>query len=546
MSYIYSSARRVIIMNEDIASACNIKSESFSSNYNFLKRILYFENKEGFPSLFKLTFDVTHNYPISVFENYYNSFALRKSPNAPLLPIAVRHVDDTGTYYIERPPFRAKIDYKDTKARLDSRSTTNLEIWIPWTITAIPASFSRSYNPSNVTISYSYKQLESYNDSYVYSLYPNSHTGNSLCWSSSFSRLLNNLERNDVSSLDFDYSYWYSTIMSDYFGGGWNTDLASRSLGILCNNLYQDFLCNTNTENSLTDEELSSSFKNYIDKKEIKNKFPIYHKFLMSEEYPEFYQSLCATIRDQFGYSLKHAKAILSAHSSYHRSFKVYSEPNFVKFLVFMSHLSLEETINFYKEIVDFFPKNKRVYCSFKEIVANQKTSEDREDMRNLLLHPINTALSSDSKAYAASFERMKKYTFNILLQNPKTDHQKSCLYEMNDELFAVMYDMRIDIEPLIDFILEQIKLCYNNPEHVKNNFIVFDLEAKTFSLLSNEQHKDYLSHLKKDFKNSASNYVTQNAKKYKKYSLHSEKSYCYRHLSNFVNGTSDRHLFSN
>lgn len=145
-----------------------------------------------------------------------------------VLPMAVRYYDSSplGKYYlIERPPFKANIDYSRSKsyqARRPHSSIQGKEIWLPWTCVGIyiPSTASQ-YGDMRVSLFFNDSSLSSPDDILMNSYFPNcSSSSANVCLGSTLSRVPYDQDNTPISQVVND-------IYNDYFSGGWNNDISS-------------------------------------------------------------------------------------------------------------------------------------------------------------------------------------------------------------------------------------------------------------------------------------------------------------------------------
>lgn len=132
-------------------------------------------------------------------------------------PIATRYIDSQGTYYIERPPFQANIDYKMGGAQSRTKKKlTDTMVWVPWTLFVLNPKTQKS------AMYFSHKSLTNMDDIYFATYLPNTYQDGSICYSSS---IYNMPEYSTFSSLSV--SQLYSFYINEYFAGAWNADLSN-------------------------------------------------------------------------------------------------------------------------------------------------------------------------------------------------------------------------------------------------------------------------------------------------------------------------------
>lgn len=360
-----------------------------------------------------------------------------------LLPLAVRYVSKAGFYYIERPPFKINISYKNSRAYTSSKIVDDLSIWIPWTMTVLPPSFINKYDPSSVKIFYSNQSLKNLKTGYTYSFLPNSYTDAKICWSNSFNTVSSGDKVKDEIA-PFDFTYWHSMLFNDYMLGGWNNDLFSRPLSIITK------------RNS---EHYRNRYFDDISLEDYQTKFPLLHKYRETDDYKDLYNSLISIAINKFDMTKQKAiKAISrdSLPSDTHQN-----NNDYVKFFSFMSLLSLEETLSFYKEILEI-----------SDLIKKHTTRE-----------------SSSSVYYSKDVYNSFVTTFSKILSNSDDYIDES--YEENEEVTDFGVPVQYPIVKTITgnnpkYSLEKASLVYKN---VRILFILQNLNAKQRTLLSSNDH---------------------------------------------------------
>jgi len=440
-----------------------------------------------------------------------------------LMPLAVRYIDKSGSHYIERPPFKINISYKNARAASPGVVVDTLSIWVPWTLTLIPSSFVNNYTPNSVKIYYSYTQLTDPKTLYFNSFFPNSYGDGRICWSNSFVDLTaNDKLKSELSS--FDFRYWHSMMFNDYMLGGWNNDLHSRPLAILSNRHggLASYLSSTLQE--VTDEEY-------------KTDFPLVDMFRNTQDYPDLYKKIVDIMINTF--HIKRSKVNGAATNSTYDSY--ITNYDYVKFFSFMSLLSLEETLAFYEQVAKLERLiNSRInrsshnnYSSglrsclnglsikFSEIVKtypeeliddlhneyNENYFDDTlvplnfTDIGVRVQDPIVRTISGENPRYSIADAARNYSTVNfIFLFQNTTDAQKTKLsgdssYGQYEELFCFLDDQGFDFAPLMKF--------YANI-HALSNKIVFvkvDCKQKTYTFHDVSEFNEYIDQLKIRFK---------------------------------------------
>lgn len=312
---------------------------------------------ESLPLLYKFPCTFLQQSPTDSLTDYQN-LLIDSNNTKNVLPMAVRYVDSCGNHYVERPPFKIAIDYKNDRAYENYpkefvSSSSGLEMWIPWTIMVIPSFFASTYDVSSVKLYFSHKSLESMSDSYLKMFLPNSYSDSRICMSNSFDHVVS-LSDDHHMSKSFDLRYWHSLILNDYMLGGWNSDLESSLLRKL------DSL---NTD----DGRLTEALK----------KYPILNSYVNIKDFDSILDSAVGVCQTYFGCTKKRSKDIMCRI----KAKKFEHKDSYVKFFCYISLLSLEDTLSFYEQIQSFFSEVRDSYydlqylCKvFDSIVTEAKT----------------------------------------------------------------------------------------------------------------------------------------------------------------------------
>ena len=407
----------VVRISSDKASHYTMSSIN-ASDYDYGMNWFYANFKIPLPVINR--FSLTRNMSVDtekIIEDKYNKeSALNKQS---LLPLSVRYIDKSGNYYIERPPFKIKINYKNSRAMLNGTVVDDLEIWIPWTLMIIPHSFSLNFDPSSVCLFYSNEQLSSTKTHYVRSLFPNSYENNSICWSQSFQKLIStDNTRDDLSS--FDLTYWHSMILNDYMMGGWNNDLQSSSLNNITQHFYHRlsfYADNLRERKGMTPKEAEE----YIFKK-----YPSLYRYIHMEKFPELSQKVRSILMNKF-HLPKNAACMLTDLSYVPSGRKRRDNYDHVvgyaycKLLAFFSVCSLSETLDFYSDVssylLEFSPNSiyGRYTYSFSKIISdyNRDFTYERASSNYPILLPF-TSLTNNNidllSSSASSYKNLKIY----------------------------------------------------------------------------------------------------------------------------------------
>lgn len=209
----------------------NIK-QNYEYNLYDARRNLFFSTR------YKnhIQFSSTENY------FYYNSFitspytsyiesssnTLFDKDNFSLYPMAIRYAQpQLGFYVIERPPFKLRIDFSNSKSYLSRKKIKFLEdceIWVPWTISVISLKTSllgispRFSDNFSFALYFNDRPLSSFDDILLNCYLPNT-SSSFVCFGQDTNKISELIEKNF-----FDISSIYNQAFADYFSG-WNSDL---------------------------------------------------------------------------------------------------------------------------------------------------------------------------------------------------------------------------------------------------------------------------------------------------------------------------------
>jgi hypothetical protein len=388
----------------------------------------WYDNKEV-PTL--LTVDVS-----SIFSGktesvvYAHKQTVYPKVDSNLLPIATRYITSEGYYFVERPPFQVDIDLYVTKNRYsDNRRKMNpYKIWIPWTLTI--------FNPndlSDVKIMFSHKPLSSMEDVYSPSFLPNAYMDGRICFASSLSDIsVENIDKKDIR-------YIYSMIFNEYMNGGWNLDL---------------------TPNVLRFFQYVPSFEN----------FPALCKFLSPDKVllRKTYPKMTTRQLENFNFSTA-SRSTLSV---------------FNYFFTQLSMLSLEETLEFYKEISEFPTNSRYGKCTY--------TFQDF----------LDTIKKNPKTAFVASYENFSSTVQDILIQNSNLDesfflYQSFPVIVYNIDSTNLNSSFRLKYYFDLSSLHEILEHYVNNTS--KNIVYLLDYATKQFSIvdIQNTISNDYYDFIK-------------------------------------------------
>lgn len=494
------------------------------SDYTYASRWYHAAFEEYLPVISSFRIIKNFSVPTDDFEkNQIQSQKLLSNPN--ILPLSVRYIDDLGTYYIERPPFKVKINYKNARAMYHGAIVDDLEIWIPWTLMIIPASFYNHFDPTHVRMYYSHKPLQSLEDSYLYSFLPNTYSHGAICWSQSFQKLISlDQTKNQINS--FDATYWHSMIINDYMMGGWNNDLQSKNTSCLFQHaIHSSYLDNT-------------SFKN---EQSLSDAVPMIHKFIHMEKYPDLCSKVSGMLINRFGYSKEHADYITNFHSSFlkptRRRRRDYSNNDqhgyeYSKILSFFSTLSLSETLEFYSQHEKYLKSVSRsdrysfynTIISFEDIIAETSKEVDVRPEEIPLNLPISSVTKDNIEMFELSSSKYKSVLFYFVLINTgavqrRKIHEYS--HYSNALICQIFSEFNIDISQFLN-------LLDNSEDITKNGKIYVSIDAKTSQIAIHD--KKYFIDLFSTINQSITEKIQQyellsknnaDRKRYERYSYH-------------------------
>lgn len=506
-SYSFVTATEENYISATISSVGNSVYNGIRSNY-------YALTKSNLPFVFP--FNVSRNYTVSTSAVIDNQTEIKKIiSNKELMPVAVRYIDRYGTYYVERPPFRVNVNYKNDRAASNTTEfVKDIQIWVPWTMMSIPSVFANTFDAHTIRLAYSYKPLEKKQDYYVSSLYPNSYADGRICWSNSFNSVSSlNEDKNQVKP--FDLTYWHSLILNDYMMGGWNNDLYSNCLRNLLDIPFRNI-------------QLDS---NYSQEKFLKN-CPLLYKLVYLSEDKSIVNQVNKICVQNFSMTNKRAQMITYQQPYSNRGqHNIRERDNFVRLIAYMSLLSLEETLQFYKELFYFYKNYMSSYLSVgfqsfstfckEEIREIQREAYDDDYRTGIsIAAPIANYISSPKALENGDVHKssLNSKFINIycLIEGLTVDQDNRLSSIYNLDLHNVFDELKINHSlyfSLINFIL--------NTEDSKL-FIKLNPAKKSFSISSIDELKKIMS----DTSNRIKAYVEDYEKKHAKKNVYSHKMY--------------------
>jgi len=396
-------------------------------------------NKNLFPYSIILGRDKSFSSSLS---DFYQSFYTSKFTNTPtsLNPIAVRYIDSSGNYYIERPPFQVEIDFSVTFNKKKKMSPA--KIWIPWTVAVV--------NPSSLNDTYFYfssSSLFSEETKYIVCPLPNIYADARVCFANSLNSL-------PLDNSDQDFRYKYSAIINEYFAGGWNLDLSSSLT-------------------SFVNSFLTSMKYDRINKED----FPTLFKFFTptSQEISFHNPGLSkSTIRSLLNST---DKLYYSENRSYF----------FKYFFYILSTFSLSETLSFYEEIhkyYSFINVEKPFLHTFSSILTKHRDTYASASRR------LNYSIPASFSHYAANQSSYQYFDpffeqHNILFYYTFTLNQPISRFSFQPSSFFSTFDSHIyhKIYSLIDSSSYSPDRNYISITSPHINFLDGSYDASSFSV---------------------------------------------------------------
>lgn len=401
--------------------------------------------------------EISSNFAVS-YDKFFNLAKNFDKPNnnVATLPIATRYISTNGKYFIERPPFQATINFHQSGAKEGSRSEVNdVNIWVPWTLTVIDPKA-----PHDSMIMFSPESLKDEKTQYVPSILPNTYDNGRICFSNSLLSL--DLSSATIKYQEYDIRYLYSLIINDYFGGGWNTDLTSNAYGIFHNIQLAKKYSGLNKFLSITAEELKNV-------------------------HPRMRANTANAIIDY-----KYSNNIVKMYKYIFYAFSV---------------MSLEETLNFYKDMITFCKdyRSGDKIIAFQQLVANN-IAHDTSIKYSQLPSKIIAELG-DEVDYSVAGSRKNAY---ILVANYNNNQQLIDAIRIDGSYYNI-FSRSIKAYPphLLNEVLYKIA---TQQEYVLNHVHVYvmdiDNNSITEHLVSNSKTKNPNV---LNYETFCNNYITEN-----------------------------------
>jgi hypothetical protein len=252
-----SSGNQSIIMTEYVSSKIDLDLP-WSTRINSLPNLLgqeiinnahelgifktnsYDDNRHFYYTDTVNQISVKKEYPYSSYGLFHSSTTLKKTSDflnslnnyikpqknalisGKFYPIAVRYTNNVNYWIIERPPFLAKIDFKQGRSNsvVDSK---DYEIWIPWTVMVIDMDPKTSMYKSSLF--FNDGPMSTLDEKAIPCFLMNMYDDGNMCLNQTSIYLQQHL----ADTQSFDIFTVYNFILNDYMSGGWNTDLGMNT-----------------------------------------------------------------------------------------------------------------------------------------------------------------------------------------------------------------------------------------------------------------------------------------------------------------------------
>lgn len=307
VSYLKNHWRNYLYNNSDMKD-----DESFSpSDLSGCREVIYKLN------------DYTSTYSVATIDKLCANMEPNKTlvDSIPLYPIAVKEQIGLSYYLIERAPFRIKLNFKMSKSHSrEPKKRVDHYIWVPWSLYFFDSKSNR------VVIYFGSGPSSDPDTRYMNCAFPNTYADGSVCWNSSLSGY-------DFSQVK-DVREHFSTLVNEYYSGGWNTDLFPHAMGSIRYN-----------------EHASDAYKNFVAPTQ--------------EYFPSYTPSKFEAFKNRAsGYNYT---------SSYTKRFKYFFEV--------MSHYDLSQTLDFYKDHISSMHEGTSYHqCHSYETILSMHSSSATRD----------------------------------------------------------------------------------------------------------------------------------------------------------------------
>lgn len=182
------------------------------------------------------------------FETVQQSSSIQKSLNnnnlsilKKIFPTATRFITEDGSVIIERPPFRHTIDFTPVKAsKVNKKSSKKIEpitVWVPWTVYKMNINKQGHFT---LTIHFNDSSISSLNDHIFPCIFPNVFSGGLICFGTESAYNSDFVEKS-IKNDTYSYKELFNYIISNYYSGGWNTDILPNTHEIPMFMMFQSY-----------------------------------------------------------------------------------------------------------------------------------------------------------------------------------------------------------------------------------------------------------------------------------------------------------------
>lgn len=214
---LFPSFRDLLVDRDKASSSSN--SRILQTNY-YSHTYQYNYNNKSTNRIYPLVYEVKA--VISSASRYFNQLTSYYSSSDvtfnDFYPIAVRYTDGKNIWLIERPPFLANIDFKNSRSSWEGKQK-DYSIWMPWTTMLLVSNPTNSHYDAHLFINDG--PITSLDDYAIPCIFPNIYGDGRMC----LNQTSIGLQQHVASINKFDISTIYNYIINDYMTGGWNTDL---------------------------------------------------------------------------------------------------------------------------------------------------------------------------------------------------------------------------------------------------------------------------------------------------------------------------------
>jgi len=158
-----------------------------------------------------------------------------------IFPTATRFISENGSILVERPPFRYTIDFTPVKAsKVNKKGNKKIEpitVWVPWTVYKMQINKQGTFA---ITIHFNDSPISSLNDHVFSCIFPNVFNGGLICFGSD-STINSYFVESSIKDDTYSYKELFNYLISNYYNGGWNTDILPSSSDIPMFMLFQSY-----------------------------------------------------------------------------------------------------------------------------------------------------------------------------------------------------------------------------------------------------------------------------------------------------------------